>query len=41
MADNELGLLKDYWYPIFMGGLLIYHTFIFYLHNTYGYELDE
>lgn len=37
---DELGYLKDYWYPIFMGGLLIYNLLILYLHHMEGYDLD-
>jgi hypothetical protein len=40
MEDNELGILKDYWYPIFIMSTLIYDRLIIYLQQTYGYDLE-
>ena len=40
MADNELGLLRDYGLGIFYSGLIIYGLFISYLQQTYGYPCE-
>jgi len=38
---DDLGVLKDYWYPVFMGSLLLYNILILYLHHAYEYDIDE
>jgi hypothetical protein len=40
MADNELGLFRDYGLPILYFGLILYGLFISYLQQTYGYPCE-
>ncbi len=40
MADNELGLFRDYGLGIFYSSLILYGLFISYLQQTYGYPCE-
>jgi len=40
MADNDLGLFKDYGYLIFSAGLILYGLLFSYLQHSYGYYHD-
>jgi hypothetical protein len=40
MADNELGILRDYGLAILYFSLISYGLFIHYLQQTYGYPCE-
>jgi hypothetical protein len=40
MADNELGLFREYGEFILYASLILYELFIHYLQQTYGYPCE-
>jgi hypothetical protein len=40
MANNELGLFRDYGHIVFSAGLILYGLLFSYLQQTYGYGHD-